>query len=58
MTHSDPPETPNSQAPKDPKVNDHWIDDAGDVWTWDGNDWMPLEVIPYFAPTSTERPDR
>ena len=31
MTHSGPPQTPNSQPPKDPKVNDHWIDDAGDV---------------------------
>jgi hypothetical protein len=58
MTHSDPSQTPNSQPPKDPKVNDHWIDDAGDVWIWDGSDWMPPEDIPPFTPTSTLRPDQ
>jgi hypothetical protein len=58
MTHSDPPEIQNSQPPKDPKVNDHWIDDAGDVWTWDGTDWMPLEDIPFFRPTSTQRSEQ
>jgi hypothetical protein len=55
MTYSDAPETSSSQPPKDPRVNDHWIDDAGDVWTWNGNDWMPFEDIPFFRPTGTER---
>ena len=67
MTHSDPAETPSSseppeeshsQPPENPKVNDHWIDDAGDVWVWDGSDWMPPEDIPFFTPTSTLRPDQ
>ncbi len=39
------PQASPSRPPNDPRVNDHWIDDAGDAWTWDGTEWMPLRGI-------------
>ena len=41
--------------PDNPQVDDHWIDERGDVWTWDGQDWEPLADIPFFKPTGTDR---
>jgi hypothetical protein len=46
MTSFDPP--------KDPEKNQRWYDETGEVWIWDGNDWIPLDD-PFFSPTSTIR---
>jgi hypothetical protein len=46
MTSFDPP--------PDPKVNERWNDEAGDLWIWDGKEWV-LYDDPLFPPTSTIR---
>jgi hypothetical protein len=45
----------HSEPPKDPEVNDAWVDDDGDLYTWDGTDWVPFEDIPFFGPNSAIR---
>jgi hypothetical protein len=32
--------------PPNPRVNDVWIDDAGELFYWNGSDWMPYEDPP------------
>jgi hypothetical protein len=44
-----------SEPPKDPRLNDAWVDDAGDLYTWNGTEWVPFEDIPYFSPNSAIR---
>jgi hypothetical protein len=46
MTSFDPP--------ADPKPNDRWHDEAGELWIWDGKDWVLFDD-PFFGPTSTIR---
>jgi hypothetical protein len=46
MTSFDPPD--------DPKPNDRWHDEAGELWIWDGKEWVPFDD-PFFGPTSTIR---
>jgi len=40
--------------PKDPKLNDRWTDEVGDLWIWDGTEWVPFDD-PFFAPNTTVR---
>jgi|1186.fasta_scaffold1263471_1 hypothetical protein len=46
---------PGSTPPEDPKLNDTWVDDVGDLYTWDGTDWVPFEDIAYFEPNTSFR---
>jgi hypothetical protein len=62
MANSQPPgdapagsASPNSHPPRDPKPNDTWVDDAGDLYTYDGKDWVPFEDVPFFEPNTTFR---
>jgi hypothetical protein len=32
--------------PQNPRVNETWIDDAGELWYWDGTDWVADEDPP------------
>lgn len=32
--------------PKNPQVNDSWIDDNGELHIWDGIGWVPYEDPP------------
>lgn len=32
--------------PDNPRVNDTWIDSAGELRIWDGANWMPYEDLP------------
>ncbi|HEY2576586.1 MAG TPA: hypothetical protein VGI74_09795 [Streptosporangiaceae bacterium] len=41
--------------PENPKLNDAWVDEAGDLYTWDGTQWMPFEDIPMFGPNTEMR---
>lgn len=29
--------------PKNPRVNDTWVDDDGELHVWDGAGWVPYE---------------
>ncbi|QCE32957.1 hypothetical protein FAI41_04735 [Acetobacteraceae bacterium] len=31
-------------APTDPIIGDNWIDDAGEIWTWDGTQWADTNI--------------
>jgi len=44
-----------NSPPEHPKVNDAWVDDFGDLYTWDGTDWVPFEDVPFFEPDSPFR---
>jgi hypothetical protein len=49
-----PPVEPHEDPvapPENPKLGQNWIDEAGDLYTWDGTDWMPFEDIPFFKPS-------
>ena len=48
MTSFDPP--------KEPEKNERWYDEVGEVWIWDGSQWVPLDD-PFFSPTTTIRED-
>ncbi|MBO0806177.1 MAG: hypothetical protein J2P25_24280 [Nocardiopsaceae bacterium] len=41
--------------PEHPRKNDVWLDDDGDLFTWDGENWVPFEDVPYFEPSSPFR---
>lgn len=41
-----------SPQPNDPKLNDTCVDDAGDLYTWDGTRWIPFEDTPFIDPNS------
>ena len=47
MTNAPPPENP---PPAHPQVNETWVDDLGDLYTWDGAKWVPFEDVPFFEP--------
>jgi hypothetical protein len=32
--------------PSDPEVNQVWIDDAGELWYFDGKNWVPYLDVP------------
>jgi hypothetical protein len=49
MSPSEPPETP--------RLNQAWVDDACDMWKWNGAEWVPFEDLPYFSPTSLAKDD-
>jgi hypothetical protein len=36
--------------PKDPRVNQAWVDDDGALYVWDGTDWVPYQDMPFFEP--------
>jgi hypothetical protein len=52
MANSQPP---GSTPPEDPQLDDTWVDDAGDLYTWDGTHWIPFEDVPYFEPNTSFR---
>jgi hypothetical protein len=37
-------------APKNPQVNQTWVDDDGVLYVWDGTDWVLYEDLPFFEP--------
>jgi hypothetical protein len=41
--------------PENPRKNDTWVDDADELWTWNGKDWVPFEEVASFDPTSPFR---
>jgi hypothetical protein len=41
--------------PDKPAVNQVWVDDAGDLYTWDGTQWVPYEDLPFFDPGTAYR---
>jgi hypothetical protein len=43
------------QPPENPKVHDAWVDDVGDLYTWDGKGWAPFVDVPFFEPNSAIR---
>ena len=45
----------NPESPGNPKLNEAWVDEAGDLYTWDGTQWMPFEDIPMFGPNTEMR---
>lgn len=53
-----PHELPNAQQsddsnpPENPKLNDVWVDAAGDLFTWDGEHWVPFEDLPFLQPNT------
>jgi hypothetical protein len=49
MTSAAPHEDPAAE-PKNPKPGQNWVDEAGDLYTWDGEEWVPFEDIPFFKP--------
>ena len=45
--------------PKNPRVNQTWVDDDGVLHVWDGTDWLLYEDLPFFEPDPLyRRPDR
>jgi hypothetical protein len=36
--------------PKNPRVNQTWVDDDGVLHVWDGTDWVLYEDLPFFEP--------
>jgi hypothetical protein len=48
---------PSLQPPENPKLNDAWVDEVGDLYTWDGKNWLPFEDIPGFGWTTDWRSD-
>jgi hypothetical protein len=52
MTNAQPA---RNSAPENPKVNDTWVDDYGDLYTWNGTDWMLFEDFPFMEPDSPFR---
>ena len=46
---------PKDLPPENPKVNDTWLDENGDLYTWDGKDWVPFEDVPFFEPNTPYR---
>jgi hypothetical protein len=50
MPSVEPHEDPFA-PPKNPKPGQNWVDEAGDLYTWDGTDWMPFEDILFFKPS-------
>jgi hypothetical protein len=34
--------------PKDPEVDDPWVNDAGELLRFDGTDWVPYEDLPFI----------
>lgn len=39
--------------PENPKPGQNWVDEVGDLYTWDGMDWVPFEDIPFFKPSQS-----
>ena len=39
--------------PENPKPGQNWVDEAGDLYMWDGTDWVPFEDIPFFKPSQS-----
>ncbi len=41
--------------PENPKTGQNWVDEAGDLYTWDGDgmEWVPFEDIPFFKPSQS-----
>jgi hypothetical protein len=35
-----------TSPPPDPQVDDTWIDDAGELFYWNGSDWVAYEDPP------------
>jgi hypothetical protein len=31
------------------------MDEAGEMYTWDGTDWVPFDDVPFFEPNSAFR---
>lgn len=40
----------SNPPPKNPRVNDTWIDSSGELQVWDGTVWKPYEDLPTQAP--------
>ena len=45
------------QPPENPELNDAWVDEAGDLYTWDGDSWVPFEDIARFGWSTDWRGD-
>jgi hypothetical protein len=52
MTNAQPAQ---NTPPENPAVNDTWMDDDGDLYVWNGTDWVPFEDVPFFEPNSPFR---
>lgn len=46
---------PQGSPPESPKKNDTWLDDCGDLYTYDGEDWIPFEDVTWFEPNTSFR---
>lgn len=47
MANSQPTE---NSPPEDPKLGATWVDEYGDLYTWDGTEWVPYEDVPFIEP--------
>jgi hypothetical protein len=46
-----------SLKPVDPALNDTWVDDVGDLYTWDGENWILFEDTPPFIEPKSILPE-
>jgi hypothetical protein len=35
--------------PRNPEVDDTWVAEDGELYTWDGKEWVPFADIPDFG---------
>ncbi len=57
MFSNDPDPSANPTVfdpPANPTVNERWQDEVGDMWIWDGKEWVAFND-PFFGLTSTIR---
>lgn len=43
--------------PENPEPNQSWTDEFGELYTFDGKDWMPVEDVFYLEPDPPFRGD-
>jgi hypothetical protein len=48
----------SSHPPDNPTVNDAWVDDSGDLYTWDGKEWVLFADIPGSQPDRVFREEK
>jgi hypothetical protein len=52
MPSVEPHEDPFA-PPTNPRPGQNWVDEAGDLYTWDGTDWIPFEDVLFFKPSQS-----
>jgi hypothetical protein len=45
----------SAQPPRNPRRGQAWVDEAGDLYTYDGSDWVQFDDVPFFEPNSSFR---